>query len=100
RYDMILTYGGGIPVIQGYEKFGAKMCVPIYNALDPETHYPVPADPRFKSDLGFLANRLPDRESRVREFFFDTATALPDHTFVFGGSGWQPDGLPPNIDYV
>src|ERR671933_639773 len=30
RYDLILTYGGGAPVVRGYEQFGASTCVPIY----------------------------------------------------------------------
>src|SRR5436190_7979117 len=34
RYDFILTYGGGDPVVRGYCSFGAQACIPIYNALD------------------------------------------------------------------
>ena len=34
-FDLILTYGGGEPVIEHYLAFGARRCVPIYNALDP-----------------------------------------------------------------
>jgi spore maturation protein CgeB len=67
--DLVLTYGGGPPVIAAYEGFGARRCIPIYNALDPTTHHPVPADDRFKADLSFLGNRLPDREARVEQFF-------------------------------
>src|SRR4029453_117001 len=33
RYDMVLTYGGGDPVVRGYTAAGARACVPIYNAL-------------------------------------------------------------------
>ena len=64
--DMVLTYGGGPPVIHAYEGFGARLCTPVYNALDPATHHPVEADPAFAADLAFLGNRLPDRESRLR----------------------------------
>ena len=63
--DFVLTYGGGAPVIDAYTGFGAAACVPIYNALDPSTHFPVAPDPRFAADLAFLGNRLPDREARV-----------------------------------
>ena len=34
--DLVLTYGGGPPVVAAYEGFGARRCVPIYNALDPD----------------------------------------------------------------
>src|SRR4051812_36883234 len=67
KYDLILTYGGGEPVCRAYRSFGAHECVPIYNALDPHTHFAVAPDPRFACDLGFLGNRLPDREARVDE---------------------------------
>ena len=30
------------PVVEAYRGFGARRCVPIYNALDPATHHPVP----------------------------------------------------------
>jgi spore maturation protein CgeB len=101
RYDLIMTFGGGPPVVDAYQKLGARACVPIYNALDTSTHYPVPPDPRFESLLGFLGNRLPDREARVAEFFFKPARALPDQPFVLGGSGWEPQVLGlPNLRYV
>lgn len=89
RYDLVLTYGGGAPVTGAYEAFGAKRCVPVYNALDPETHYPVPKQERFSADLGFLGNRMPDREERTAEFFFKPARLCPDRRFILGGSGWE-----------
>lgn len=100
RYDLILTYGGGTPVTRAYEEFGARKCVPIYNALDPATHFPVPPDPRFAGDLGFLGNRLPDREARVDEFFFKPAGALPDMGFVLGGNGWEDKAMGGNVHYA
>src|SRR5690242_17290909 len=69
KFDTVLTYGGGKPVIKAYLGLGARECVPIYNALDPETHHPVPPDPRYQADLALLANRLPDREARIDAFF-------------------------------
>jgi len=95
--DMVLTYGGGPPVVATYESFGARHCVPIYNALDPETHHPAPRDRRFACDLGFLANRLPDRESRVEEFFLKPAALLPDRRFLLGGNGWDDKPMPGNV---
>jgi len=96
-YDLVLTYGGGDPVTSAYEALGARRCVPVYNALDPETHHPVPRDPRFACDLAFLGNRLPDREARVDEFFFRAAAALPRHSFLLGGNGWQDKPMPSNV---
>ncbi len=100
QYDLILTYGGGQPVIDAYEALGAARCVPIYNGFDPETHYPVPPNPAFSADLAFLGNRLPDREARVEEFFLAPAAALPDQRFLLGGSGWDDKSLPANVRYL
>ena len=97
RYDFIFTYGGGSPVVRGYESLGVKLCVPIYNGLDPETHYPVASDPRFEADLGFLGHRLPDREARVEQFFLNAAEQLPERNFLLGGIGWDGKSLPPNV---
>jgi spore maturation protein CgeB len=98
--DLVLTYGGGPPVISTYEGFGAARCVPVYNAVDPATHFPVPPDPRFACDLAFLGNRLPDREARVAEFFLKPAAALPDRQFLIGGSGWQQSDMPANVRHI
>jgi spore maturation protein CgeB len=100
QLDLVLTYGGGDPVVGAYEGFGARRCVPIYNALDPTTHHPVDPDPRFASDLAFLGNRLPDRESRVEEFFLKAADALPERAFLIGGNGWHDKGMPTNVRHL
>jgi spore maturation protein CgeB len=100
RYDMVLTYGGGPPVVRGYTSFGARQVTPIYNALDPTTHFPTPPEPKWQADLSLLANRLPDREARVEEFFLRAAREMPRHTFLLGGSGWGDKPMPPNVKYV
>ncbi len=101
NYDLVLTYGGGPPVVREYEQLGARRCIPIYNALDPDTHHPVPRDARFEADLGFLGNRLPDREARVHEFFLGPADRRPQLRFVLGGAGWDRDiTLPANVRSV
>lgn len=96
-YDAVFTYGGGPPVVERYLKRGAALCVPVYNALDPATHHPVPPDPRFEADLGFLGNRLPDREARVEEFFLRPAGLLAERRFLLGGNGWDDRPVPPNV---
>jgi len=100
RYDLLLTYGGGEPVVRAYQAIGARLCVPIYNALDPSTHFPVQQDARFDADLSFLGNRLPDREKRVEAFFLQAAELLPEARFLLGGSGWGDKPLPKNVRYM
>jgi spore maturation protein CgeB len=100
EYDLVLTYGGGERVVARYRALGARGCVPIYNALDPDTHHPVPADPRFAADLSALVNRLPDREARVQEFFFSVVDALPLRRFLLAGAGWEDRATAANLDYL
>lgn len=98
--DLVLTYGGGPPVVQAYEAFGARRCLPVYNALDPATHHPVRPEAQFAADLSFLANRLPDREARVEEFFFRPAAELPERSFLIGGNGWETKSMPGNVKHL
>lgn len=99
-YDMVLTYGGGQPVVDAYRRLGARHCEPVYNALDPDTHHPVEPEPRFAASLGFLGNRLPDREARVEEFFLRAAAQRPSASFLLGGAGWGDKPLPGNVRYL
>lgn len=100
RYDHVFTYGGGPPVVKAYGLFGARRCAPIYNALDPATHFPTEPQARWDADLSLLANRLPDREARIGEFFLRAARLLPERRFLLGGSGWDARELPPNVRAV
>lgn len=95
--DLVLTYGGGDPVVRAYRALGARACAPIYNALDTSTHRPVAPDPRFRADLAFLGNRLPDRDARVRDFFLGPAETLPCCRFLIGGAGWEDVAMPGNV---
>jgi spore maturation protein CgeB len=97
QLDLVLTYGGGDRVAQAYCCFGATHCQPIYNALDPATHFPVRPDPSLAADLSFLANRMPDREARADRFFFTPAARLPDRRFLLGGNGWDDKQMTSNV---
>jgi spore maturation protein CgeB len=99
-YDLVLTYGGGDPVVRRYAALGARECIPVYNALDPTTHHRVPRRDDLRADLAFLGNRLPDREARVEEFFFRAVAALPQRSFLLGGSGWADRVREPNLRYL
>ena len=47
--DMVLTYGGGPPVVNAYEGFGSRRFVSFYYVLDPTTYLSVEAYERFSS---------------------------------------------------
>ena len=99
-YGLVLTYGGGDPVVRRYEALGARRCVAVYNALDPATHHPVAPEPGLAADISFLGNRLPDREARVEEFFLRAAEQAPTRRFLLGGSGWEGKPIAPNVRWI
>ncbi len=100
QYDFIFTYGGGFPVIEHYRRLGGQNCSPIYNGVDPDTHFPAESDPALACDLAFVGHRLPDREERVEQFFFAAAELAPEHSFLLGGEGWGGRVLPPNVRWI
>ena len=100
EFDFVFTYGGGDAVVAHYSKLGARNCFPIYNGLDPDTHHPVAPDERFRCDLAFVGNRLPDRETRVEQFFIAAAELAPEFQFVLGGEGWGNHPLPKNVRWI
>jgi spore maturation protein CgeB len=100
EYDFILARGGGAPVADAYTALGATECIPIYNALDPNMHFPVPSEKRFEAGLGLVHDHAPEREARVKEFLFKPATILPEQKFLLGGVGWQKDSVPSNCECV
>jgi spore maturation protein CgeB len=99
-YDHVFTYGGGPPVMEAYERWGARGCTCIYNGLDPDEHRPPERQGAPEWDLLFMGNRLPDREARVEEFFFRAASFAPDKTFALGGEGWGDKAMPSNVTYL
>jgi spore maturation protein CgeB len=100
QYDFVFTYGGGPPVVEHYRRLGAANCYPIYNALDPDTHYPVARDEALRCDLAFIGHRLPDRERRVEQFFLGAAELAPEMSFILGGEGWGGRRLPTNVRWI
>lgn len=99
-FDLMLLYGGGKPVQDAYARLGARASHLIYNAVDPDEYYPVEPQPDRACDLLLMANRMPDREQRVRDLFFRAAELAPELRFVLGGSGWGDCAMPPNVEWV
>jgi spore maturation protein CgeB len=100
QYDAVLTYGGGPMVQEHYASFGAQRYCSVFNAVDPDTHFPVEPQRELECDLAFVGNRLPDRESRVEELFLCAAAMAPEMKFILGGEGWGGKPLPANVRWI
>ena len=101
RYDLILTYGGGEPVVTAYEALGARQCVPIYNALDPSTHHPVAPDRAVRGRPG-VPGQPPARPRGAGRGVLPRAGGAAARTarFLLGGNGWHDKPMPPNVSDV
>ncbi len=98
EFDLVLTYGGGQPVVDGYRALGARDCVPIYNALDPDDAFPgrrpIRASPPISA---FSATACPTARRAWRSSSSSPRARLPDRRFLLGGVGWERPPLPDNV---
>jgi spore maturation protein CgeB len=83
-----------------YAQLGAARCELVYNGFDPAVNDRVAPVPELVADLSLMANRLPDREARIEEFFLRAARLAPEHSFLLGGNGWDGAPLPPNVRWI
>ncbi len=98
RVDLMLTCGGGQRFIRACLRLGARRCLPIFPALNPQTHFPSRSTEGVLADFSFIADRLSALEEKVEEFFFRPARLLPNSRFLLAGQGWQYcRTLPPNV---
>ncbi len=98
RYDAVLTYGGGDPVVNAYRAAGARDCVPIYNALDPDD--PSSRACRVRNSLRPQSARQPAAGSRGADRSASSSKRprkCRERGFVLGGSGWNDKPMPANI---
>ncbi|HEX2986787.1 MAG TPA: hypothetical protein VHS06_01245, partial [Chloroflexota bacterium] len=100
KFDTILTYGGGPAVQKGYGTLGARAVHLVYNAVDPDEYAPAEPSEEYRCDLMLMANRLPDREERIKSIFFAAAELAPDQEFILGGEGWGDYPFPRNVRYI
>lgn len=99
-YDLVLTRYGGIGTVEAFQRYGTRTCFPIYNALDPDVHFPVAPDRRAACALVLLAHRTEEREAQVRQNLFDVAATYPQERFILGGCDWEDVAMPTNVHYA
>ena len=73
-----------------YRALGARDCVPIYNALDPDTHHPVDAGAALRRRPGASsATGCPTARRASRSSSCARPRCCPSGAFLLGGSGWE-----------
>ncbi len=100
-YDLVLSYTGGQALEALRSRLGARRVAPLYGHVDPETHHPVEAVPRFRSSLSYLGTYAADRQATLEALFVEPARQRADQTFLIGGAQY-PQDFPwtPNIFFA
>lgn len=94
RYDGVFTYGGGAPVVRGYEELGARACTPIYNALDPGEHYPVSPVERYRCDWRSWRIDCRIARSESKSSFSDRHARCPKRSSSSAGTAGETSTFP------
>ncbi|MDB5467911.1 MAG: hypothetical protein JWQ46_2673 [Phenylobacterium sp.] len=92
-FDLVLSYTGGEALTRLERDLGARRALPLYGHVDPDTHRPTSAEPRFACDLSYLGTYAADRQPAVTAFFAEPARLRPGQRFLLGGSGYD-NGFP------
>ncbi len=87
--DLYLSFTGG-PLLERIRRdFRVRRTEPLYCAVDPEVHRPVPAETRW--DLGYIGTYSDDRQPKLEELLNEPARSLGERRFVVAGPQYPSD---------
>ena len=100
-FDVVFSYAGG-PALEGLQTaLGARLVVPLYGSVDPDTHRPLGRDPRLASRLSYIGTYAADRQRALDELFLEPARRRPALKFALAGSQYPEDfAWPANLYYL
>lgn len=98
QFAAYLSFTGGPTLDKLRRSYGARRTFPFYCSVDPDRHRPVPPNPDFRCDLGYLGTYAADRHWKLVELMNRPAALLPEASFLVAGSLY-PDGVdwPKNV---
>ena len=85
RFDVVLSFAGG-PALDELRGYGARRAEPFYCAVDAEAYRPVPHDPRFQCELGYMGTYAAARQDMVDELLLAPAAQRPEKRFLLAGA--------------
>jgi len=96
-FDLVLSFTGGQALELLRQRLGARRVAPLYGHVDPRLHRPA-GRPRSRAALSYLGTFAADRRGAFEELFAAPARAMPEATFLLGGSQYpQGADFPPNV---
>lgn len=101
KFDLVLSYTGGIALDLLKSELGAKVAIPLYGCADPQIHYPTEQRKNYESYLSYLGTYAKDRQLLLEELFLKPARVLKDKKFILAGAQY-PQEFPwtSNIYYL
>lgn len=98
RYPLYLSFTGG-PTLARLAEMGSPNPAPLYCAVDPDAHHPVPTAQRWA--LGYLGTYSADRQPPLEHLLFETARQLPERAFAVAGAQYPATvDWPDNITHI
>ncbi|GAC1356038.1 MAG: glycosyltransferase [Acidobacteriaceae bacterium] len=90
-FDLVLSFTGGRALEELKSRLGARLAVPLYGSVDPETHFPVAPERQFRGLLSYLGTYAADRQDGVNKLLLEPARLLPEERFVIGGAQYPAE---------
>ena len=97
-FDLYLSFTGGPMLRELEDVFGARRAAPMYCSFDPQQYHPRPTSRRYRSDMSYMGTYAPDRQPKIDELLNQSATRLPELSFLLAGPQY-PKGIrwPKNV---
>jgi len=100
QFAAVLSFTGG-QALADLRHFGAREAVPLYCAVDPDLHRPVPIRDDLQAELGYMGTYSVDRVAAVDYLFFQPARTLVERRFIIAGPQYPDvDRWPANVLHI
>ncbi|MCC9166203.1 CgeB family protein [Pontibacter harenae] len=99
KYDLYLSFTGGLTLELLEQKYGSMMARPLYCAFDPELYFPEETEMQW--DLGYLGTYSDDRQPPLEKLMLDAARQWSAGKFVVAGPQY-PESIswPANTQHI
>ena len=85
RFDLYLSFTGGVVLHQLEREYGARLARPLYGCVDPDAYRRTAVREEFRNSLSYLGTYAPDRQQKLDELFLEPARRSADMQFVLAG---------------
>jgi spore maturation protein CgeB len=99
-FDLVLSYTGGVALVELETRLGAARTAPLHGCVDPRVHRPVEATGRVYL-ASYLGTYSHDRQDTLEKLFLEPARRTPERAFALGGSLYPANtAWPANVHYL